>query len=118
MATSIFAGAGFLCTEPRDNNGKYVSFLLAQPQGEGEPRQQFEVRCDGYLADNVYNSMRRGDSVIVIGHWETVERRAGMNVQLCSFVKASNIGPDARFGVTTFRKITADMIANDKKEEL
>lgn len=103
MAISDYTATGYALGLPEDR-GDYVALTLRQPPSGKRPMQNLEIRCDGGLADHVYESVNPGDSLIVIGRLDTVHGPDGDRI----VVTAGNVGHDLRFGTSSFRKTPKD----------
>lgn len=80
------------------------SVLLTGPKGDDDKRPGFFQKCVAWeqMAENVAESLEKGDRVVVFGRitpkeWET---RDGTKVQE-TVLTAEAIGPDLRFGQAT-----------------
>lgn len=75
-------------------------------QWEDGPAQFFDVKCWGTLAENVAETIRKGNRIIVFGElefrsWETDAGEKRSKVE----VKAEAIGPDLRWATAQVVKI-------------
>lgn len=95
--------AGRAISDPHDN-GPDISFLLARSQGRARPRQTLEIHAHRQLADNAYESINKGDMLLVTGYLYTNDA-----THVPPVVHATHIGHDMRFGTSRFTNSRPDM---------
>ncbi|WP_295010987.1 single-stranded DNA-binding protein [uncultured Microbacterium sp.] len=93
-----------------------LTFRLASNHRRQDPRTGawidagtnfYTVRAYRWLAENAAASLNKGDSVLVTGRlklreWSTPEGKRGLAVE----IEADSIGPDLRWGRSTFRRVS------------
>lgn len=120
---------GTLGADPRGGTSadgkKWASFRLAVAHDGYNPNTGqyeefdttwFDVSAFGVLAANVNASLHKGDQVLVIGRlrmrdWST-EEKSGTTPQII----AEAIGPNIRFGVSNFQKMSRRRDAEEAQE--
>lgn len=100
---------GLVATTPRylvTQEGLHIaSFRLASPSSNGETTDWFTVTSLGALAENVRDSIAKGDRVFLYGDlrirdWDNGER-AGTTAE----VEATAMGHDLNFGTSKFERL-------------
>lgn len=116
QATAIITG--FVGTDPiaRGANGLTVStFRVASTRSYFHrerntwvdcPTTWITVKAFRNLSDNVQNSIRKGDAVLVVGSLVTEQWRTEQGENRTSItLEATNIGHDINHGITSLRKV-------------
>lgn len=103
---STYSITGLVATTPRyvvtETGLRVISFRLAD--SSGKDTNWFTITAFGELAENVSNSINKGDRVLVIGElrirdWDNGDR-SGTSVE----VEASAIGHNLEYGTASFER--------------
>ncbi len=101
-------------------NKKRATFTVAVNEGQGEDERVHFVNCTafGTLAENLADSLRKGNRVAVIGRFNTYKKDVqidGEDKHLTMLsVTASAVGPDLRWATAKVSRVVRDKSESDE----
>jgi single-strand DNA-binding protein len=105
------------------SNKKRTTFTVAVNEGQGEEERAHFVNCTafGTLAENLSDSLRKGNRVVVIGRFNTYKKEVqidGEDKHLTMLsVTASAVGPDLRWATAKVSRVVRDKDEADEPED-
>lgn len=88
---------GLVATTPRQTNGETLFRLVTD---EGDSTNWFTIKCPISIADNVYESIHKGNRVILAGDLQIVDWDNGDITGTTAEVTTSAIGYDLNYGTS------------------
>jgi len=88
---------GLVATTPRQTNGETLFRLVSD---EGDSKNWFTIKCPVSMADNVYESIEKGNRVILTGDLQVRDWDNGEITGTTVQVVVSGIGYDLNYGTS------------------